>query len=722
MRFLIALALALQCANGSLISGESENGANPIRRVVTMLQAMVKKVTAEGEKEEELYKKFQCYCKTGGSDLSASIADNDAKAPELESSIAEGESKHAQLAEDLKSHQSDRSAAKSAMKEATAIREKAAAAFAAVKSEADTNIAALGGAIKALESGMAGFIQTRQAVMLKKLILTKQDMPDVDRQDVLSFLSGGDNGGYAPASGQIVGILKQLKKEMETTLKEETDEEKESIASYDGLMAAKTKEKTALTASIEAKTKRRGELAVEIVQLKNSLSDTQAALIEDKKYLADLSKNCDSKAAEWEEIQKTRAEELVALHETIKVLNDDDALDLFKKTLPSPSASFVQMKAASKATRTRALAIVHKLQHNSALAANKPGLDLISLALQGRAVGFEKVIKMVDDMIAMLKTEQTDDDNKKEYCAISLDKAEDKQKSLDRDISGLEASIADADEGIAKATDEIKALTKGIAALDKSVAQATEQRKEEHAEFTELMSSDTTAKELLHFAKNRLNKFYNPKLYKPPAERQLTEEQRITVNMGGSLDPTPAPGGIAGTGIGFMQIRAHVQTKRDAPGPPPETFDGYNKKGEESTGVIAMIDLLVKDLDKQMTEAETDERNSQMEYEQMMSDSAEKRALDSKALTENENRKATLEGNRETHKEDKASATKELMATQEYISTLHGECDWLVKYFDARKEARAGEIDSLNNAKAVLSGADFEFAQVASLRGSQRRT
>merc|ERR1719424_1428484 len=110
-----------------------------------------------------------------------------------------------------------------------------------------------------------------------------------------------------------------------------------------------------------------------------------------------------------------------------------------------------------------------------------------------------------------------------------------------------------------------------------------------------------------------MNKFYNPKLYKAPPKRELSEEERITLNMGGTLAPTEAPGGIAGTGIGFMQTvsAAHhtaVQHK-DAPGPAPE-LGSSTKKTEESNGVIGMMDLLIRDLDKEMTEAKVEETNA----------------------------------------------------------------------------------------------------------------
>merc|ERR1719456_605701 len=128
------------------------------------------------------------------------------------------------------------------------------------------------------------------------------------------------------------------------------------------------------------------------------------------------------------------------------------------------------------------------------------------------------------------------------------------------------------------------------------------------------MASDSAAKEILGFAKNRLNKFYNPKLYKPPPKREMTEEERITVNMGGTLAPTAAPAGIAGTGIAVLaDVSEHGVAK---PPPPPEAPGAFEKKTEESNGVLSMIDLLVKDLDKEMTEAQTEEKDAQADYEQ----------------------------------------------------------------------------------------------------------
>jgi len=658
-----------------------------------------------------LYHKFMCYCKTGGGDLKKSISAAETKIPQLTSDIEEGTSKLAQLKEDLESHNSDRAAAKSAMAEATSIREKEKAAYDKEVSEDSADLTSTKKAITALEGGLAaGFLQTQDAQHLRSIASAKSEfLEETDRATLAAFLSTSSG---SPGTGEIIGILKTMSDEMTGVIADIKAAEESAIKAYEELMAAKTKEVDALTKAIEEKMTRVGELSVSVAEMKNDLEDTEEALAEDKKVLATLEKSCETKTAEYEERQKTRSEELVALADTIKLLNDDDALELFKKTLPSAaSSSFMQVQVTSAAVRARALALIQAERKKHRL--SRPNLDFIALALRGRKIGFEKVIGMIDAMVVTLKKEQADDDSKKEYCGVEFDKSDDKKKSLERSIKDLETAIADAKEGIAAAAEDIELLTAGIKALDKAVAEATEQRKEEHAEFTELMASDSAAKELLGFAKNRLNKFYNPKLYKPPPKRELSEDERITLSMGGTLAPTEAPGGIAGTGIeALVQVHAHSQALFQG---------GYKKASEESTGVIAMIDLLVKDLDKEMTIAETEEKDAQGDYEVMMKDSAEKRAGDSKALEDKEAAKANMEASLQKSKESKSSATKELGATLEYISSLHGECDWLLQYFPVRKEARAGEMDALSKAKAVLSGADYSLLQTATSRKFLRR-
>jgi septal ring factor EnvC (AmiA/AmiB activator) len=678
---LLCIVASCQAASVNVLQenkDSSELNANPIRKVVTLLQNMQKKVTAEGEKEQALFEKFMCYCKNADSTLGKSISDAETKIPETSTSIEEGAAKKVQLEDEVKSAMTGRSEAKDAIAKATSIREKENAAFKKESGEYKSNIDAMKGAISAISSGMAGgFLQTNTAATVRKIAL-EANMEDVDRQEIMAFLSGKQSAstGYMPKSGEITGILKTMEDEMSKTLADITADEESSAASFKELVAAKAKEIEALTKAIEVKSKRVGELGIEIAMMKNDLSDTEEALLEDKKFYADLSQNCAKKQGEWDEIQQQRAQELVALADTIKILNDDDALELFKKTLPGAS-NLLQVTVSKETTRTKALAIIgaSKKTHPAS-----PQLGFVELALGGKKMGFEKVVKLIDDMVVVLKKEQIDDETKKEYCTTQLDTVEDKKKVLEQSVSDLETSISDAKEGIAAVKSELEALEDGVKALDKAVAEATEQRKEEHADFTELLATDASAKDILGFAKNRLNKFYNPKAYKAPPKRNLS----------------------------FVQVSSH---NADEPAPAPEAPKAFKKKGEESNGVIAMIDLLVVDLDKEMQTAQVEEKSAQKAYETTMADSAAKRAEDSKLMTEKTGAKAQLETELEESKEGKISTTKELMATAEYESSLHGECDWLLKNFDVRKEARASEVDALGKAKAVLSGADFSFIQ-----------
>jgi len=684
MSLRLVVALALVCLQPASASARENNGmietvklsVNPIRRVVTMLQAMQKKVAEEGEKEEALFDKFMCYCKNGRGQLEGSIAMAKQTNERLEASIKETDAALTQAKADLKTAQTDRSDAKSAIAKATKLREKEAAAFAQESSELKTNIAATKKATAAIEAGAGGaFLQTTAASVLKRLSVTVV-ISTMDLEMMTSFLTQGEGetSGYVPASGQITGILKQMVDTMEASLATATSEENDAIKEFDALVAAKTKQINALTKEVETKTSRIGELGVQLVTQKEDLDDTTKSLMEDEAFLKDLSKNCKTKEDEWATRCKVRSEELLALADTIKLLNSDDALELFKKTLPTPS--LLQMKANGQATKKRALLLLQGVKKDFRL-------DLISLALKGKKVSFDKVLTMIDDMITLLGTEQQDDDQKKEYCEKLIDKTEDDLKELELRVSDLGKAIADHKESIATLSEEIESLEDGIKDLDKQVAEATEDRKEEHQENVDTVANDNAAKDLIGLAKNRLNKFYNPKLYVAP----------------------PAPAALLAQ-----------RSSRVAPPPPPETFGAYTKKGEESTGVISMLDMMVADLDKEITEIETEEKENQAEYEQFMKDSAEKRANDAKSIEDKESAKADRESSLITDKEEKTAKMKEAMATAQFLSETHGECDWLLNNFDTRKAARAGEVEALKNAKAVLSGADYSLLQSARIQ------
>jgi len=645
--------------------------ANPIRKVVNMLQNLQKKVTTEGEKEAALYDKFNCYCKNSGGTLGKSISDAEGKISSVGSDIESGEAKLKQDKEDLKQARTDRAEAKAAMAQASAIRDKEAAAFAAEHAEASANLAALTGAIASIEKGVAGFLQTKGAQRVRRTVLADKDLADVDRDAVVSFLSAANGSEYAPQSGQIVGVLKDIKDKMSESLADAKSTEASAVASYEELTTAKTKQVKALAETIESKSLRVGSLSVEVMQMKEDLTDTEAALLQDKQFHANMDRDCATKAAEYNENVKTRSEELQAIAETIKLISDDDALELFKKTLPSQSSSFLQMQEGL-ATARRAQALIRITEAKQTALEAKPGLDFLVLALQGKnsKVNLDKVVKMIDQMVATLKQEQSNENDKQQFCTKQFDQADDTKKDLERKASDLDSTISKEEDALATLNDEIKTVEDGIKALDKEVAEATEQRKEEHTDFTDLLASNTAAKELLGMAKTRLNKFYHPS-------------------------------------TALAQIRQHQQ---DAPPPAPDA-GGYAKNKDESDSVLSMIDVLIKDIEKEITETTTTEKDSQADYERAMKNSAAKRAQDSKTLIDKHAAKGNVESDLQESKDQRGNAANELMTTGKFIANLHGECDFLLQYFDVRKEARTGEISSLQNAKSILRGADLSLVQ-----------
>merc|ERR1719424_1619721 len=210
-------------------------------------------------------------------------------------------------------------------------------------------------------------------------------------------------------------------------------------------------------------------------------------------------------------------------------------LELFKKTLPSPS--LMQLKTSGRATMKRALVALQQANQGE----HDFRINLIALALKGKKVSFTKVLKMVDDMVILLGKEQVDDNDKKEYCNNLIDKTEDNLKELELSVSDLGKAIEDYKERVATLTEEISALNDGIKALDKQVADATDERKEEHEDNIETLASDNAAKELIGIATNRMNKFYNPKLVGLDQRSAVAPPAIMALDQRSAVAPPPPP-------------------------------------------------------------------------------------------------------------------------------------------------------------------------------------
>jgi len=292
LKSLVLVALVGSAQGIKMASGSGMARGNPIRRVVTMLQKIQQKVEKEGEEQTELHEKFMCNCKSQTAEYTQSISDGGAKVESLAAGLETSIGQKSQLESDLTGHKADREAAKQALADAQALREKEAAAYAGVKAESEANIAAMTKAVAAIEGGGASggraFLQTDAAQRLRNLAASTQEKVG----DVLAFLSNEDE---SEGSGEITGILKQLGDEMKKDLADATKVEEGAIADYNGLTAAKQEEVTTLTSAIEDKITRIGEAGLNIEDIKADAKDTAEKLVDDKKFLADLKKECAKK-------------------------------------------------------------------------------------------------------------------------------------------------------------------------------------------------------------------------------------------------------------------------------------------------------------------------------------------------------------------------------------------------------------------------------------------
>jgi len=466
---------------------------------------------------------------------------------------------------------------------------------------------------------------------------------------------------------------------MAADLKESEAKEAEAKSGYETLMTSKDSEIAAAGKAIETKTARSGEVAVATVQAKADLESTTKAVAEDTDFKANLAKNCATKQKEWDERCKLRAEEITAISETIELLNSDDALELFKKAIPSAAASFIQTAATAKLRTRRASSMIRKAMSTDSSHSVKRHLILASL--RSGIGGFEKVTGMIDGMVGVLEEEQVKDDEQDKWCLAELDKAKEEAKATEVSIEELSAAVDEQRDAIASVTSEMEALKQGLVDLDASVAEATETRKKEHAEHLDESASNGAAVELLGMAKNRLNKFYNPSLYKEPPKK---EEEDF-----------------------FAQV---TMRRAEQPGPPPE-MPGEYKKSESSSGVLAMIDDMVRDVEKDMAEAKRDEEEAQKDYEEEMNDAATKRSDDSKLIVTKEGEKAEKATKLEETKEAKRTQGGQLDVLESKIDNLHKTCDFLVEHYAAIREERLKEEEGLKASKNVLAGAKLGLVQ-----------
>merc|ERR1719364_487610 len=364
-----------------------------------------------------------------------------------------------------------------------------------------------------------------------------------DRDVLQAFLQGKIKAGSAQG-GEIMGVLKQMKTEFESNLKDMQGEESASVTEFGSLKEARTSEIAAGEKMIKEKTALLGKTKVQLAEAKEDLEDTTTAMEADQSFLVDLKERCSVSDKEWEARSKTRSMEIAAVGETIKILTDDDAHDLFGSTL-----SFLQLSSTrrtlSKEDFTREQAS-HMLLRQGTKSGRKA---LVQLSASVRLDAFKKVEEEINGMIADIENESADEVALKAMC-------KDKFHKNDMEIMENEDILKDLTTKINDFAAAIDTLEKEIAALKAEILETTielqrsnELRVKQNKEFQSAVADQRATQAILKKALDRLSKFY--------------DEQ-------------------------FLQLKAKHQTSKQEPGaaapPPPQGFSEY--KSNEGAGSV----------------------------------------------------------------------------------------------------------------------------------------
>jgi hypothetical protein len=672
--------------------------ANPIRKIVTLMQDMQKQIEAEVETEKELFEKFMCICTEYPSELKDTIDAATKTAEEMTGAVESEKAEKARLVEEVKGHTTEKAEAEADLNKAVALREKESAEYEEEAANLKSSIEGLNKAIPAIEkSAGAALLQGNIVPSLQAALKVTPDLSGWQKKVVTGFMAAGSSAGD---SSEVVGILKTMLDDMTKSLADAEKGDKIAADGFASLKSAKGEQVTVAAQAINGKEKRGGELAVSIVSNENALEDAQEEKADAQKMLNTLETTCSTRKLEWEAHFKTRADEVTAISETIAMLNDDDALDIFKKAAPSAllqggATRLLQSgthQAAFQAFENLRLAVHRSQAAQQALRRSPAGLLQENAPEAAAPAASEKeneLEKIPGHMIENLEQEHEDDAKKKEFCAAEIAKSEAAEKAKQDALEATDAELEQLTDEVATIDEEIAGIQKEIAEIDQTVAKATELRKAEHADYVESLTMADAAVALLGKAKNRLMKFYNPVLYKAPPKKEMSLEDKLLAG-GSSFVQRLARKHASGA---FLQL-----AKKQLPELP--TVPVYEKKN--SGGVTALLDKLSQELVMGKTEAVHDETDAQKDYVELMQESSTSRAASQKSIVAKNDDKATLETRLLEAKDSKKQTFAELTNAHELTQTLHTTCDFLLQHFEEREEARNGEVENLKAAKQLL--------------------
>lgn len=540
---------------------------SPMRKVVHLLEDMKKELEKEAENEVIIFDKAMCMCETGERNLTKVIEDATSQIAEATAKIAAESAEHSKLKKELAVHESEKVEAEAALEKGAEVRASEKKKFVADETESVNSIAQLDGAVTALSKDNR---DTALVQMTSLVMKVKHYLKEADHQRMLSFLGTrlGARAG-SPGSEAILGILKSLNEEMSADLASVRETEQKANDEYLAMKNEKERQVYAAMQFLRDKEQRKGQLALSLQETQDSLEDAQDELEKAQSYLAALNEQCSRKQKDRAMRNEARNEELVALGEAMKVMNDDEAQESVNKVLPGSSLlqrkqhasapvslplwemdfSFVQTAASSQSAAEASAgpdeswhagqgrevyeAGEKKIEGSINAYKEEAGIEDFKSTEKSRAAVKAVIAKnkkerakkwkgekpvnrivrgIVDDMSYGLHKKDVEDEIQYEYCTKEIAMNEQLQKDKQAKSDVLTSKVEKMAATIEPLESEIALLKESINAQDQQVLDWTAQRKKEHDEFSTDYTNMAQAMKYIKKGMQILEKFYRPSL------------------------------------------------------------------------------------------------------------------------------------------------------------------------------------------------------------------
>jgi len=644
--------------------------------VVRLLQDTKAQLEKELDDDKAVYELMTCWCTSNDQEKAAAIDGGKAKIAELEASMGSDAAKISGLKQKRKETLDEVNADHKALSDATGMRMKENKEFQASETDYLEAIDASKNAIivlgkhnslaqlrtvahRLLDARMSQMVDNSRSVSKAKVEVLRSFLHNAESAS--SFLAIPGMQSYAPQSGQIFGILGQMKEDFEVNLSEAQKGEAKAKAQFDSLKAAKEDEISTGKKLIVSTDKSIADTQENFAQESKQLEDTQDQLAMDIEFLASLKSKCATMDADYDKRVKDRLTEIDAVGDTIKILNSDESFEAFDK---QEAPVFLQTDATQKERRQQAVSALQR----AARVSGSPQIALLAASAQLDA--FTKVKVLIDKMVAELATQQKDEVVKRDWCIDELNTNKRATTGAYDKKDSLEAQMADLKKHIEKLTNDITSSKAAVAEMMNQMKRASETREAENADFQTTVSDHRVMSMILTKAIDRMKQVY-----------ALLQQEK--------------PGA------------PHTQTSatHTDPGNGPAKFASNSAKNAGGGRVVAMLEEVLADTRKTEDQSMASETDSQSSYENFMKDSNKSIKKTTQSISDMTGARARAKEELSMAKTDFGQTMTELEGLDQTNQDLHKSCDYTIKNFDARQAARSAEMDALNEAKSILSGA-----------------